>query len=550
MSLKFKITLLHIFISFVTLIFIYMVYDSYIISQEKEIEKKLSRILKLNQNYMKKSLAKINRLLENQKTITQKIHLSIHKELKTNPNIKLDYLKQKMLKEFNLVNKDLDIEVFLLDRKYKIIDSTNKNRINLDLNTKPKAKDILDSLENEGEHNFSNDVLVNLLDYEIKSFSYSKLEKYNYLGFGLIYKDISNQKKDFYEMIELSNINMDMFCILNDKNKEYYESLVEYKRNNKLTSLNRKIDDLIIESSKTWEIKSKKEGDILRMFIPLLKKENLNISIPGNIVLTIDFDISEENLFFNTILKKLILFVLMHFFLIFLIYYFTRRYQKIEKKLNKQIEINKELVSYNKQFISNMVHQIRTPFAVIMTNLSILEIYVSKKTEEYIFQIIASINLLTNSYENLSYFISLDNLEYKKREINISDFLKQRVLFFDQIAKANRKNLIVNIKNNVVFNINDMEIERIVDNTIAISIEKSSLDKNILISFNDKCIEFKVLTNNTDENNIFDKKRKMIIKDTTSLGIGIYLIKKICMKYGILYEYKVNPDGFTIKYTW
>lgn len=129
-----------------------------------------------------------------------------------------------------------------------------------------------------------------------------------------------------------------------------------------------------------------------------------------------------------------------------------------------------------------MVHQIRTPLAVIMTNVSILEIFVEKSVQNNIAQITASINSLTNSYENLSYFVSSNSLEYSKRKINISSFLKERVEFFNHIAKANKNNIIINSEENLYVDINDIELQRIIDNTITVAILKGDLDENIIIS--------------------------------------------------------------------
>ena len=563
MSLKFKISILHIIVSFVTLLFIYMIYDSYVVSQQKDVEKQLMRVLKLNQNHMEKSLLEINNLLESKKQVTQKIHLTIHHELRSEANLKLDYLRQKVRKDFDLNRKKLDLEVFIIDNSYKIVDTTHKKNLNLDLKKSEKSKVSLDSLNNTDEYNRSNDVFVDFLDYEMKSFSYSKLNENYFLGIGIIYKEVGKQKEAFDEMIEIANTNMDMFCIMKDsQGNEYYESLVahkkkfksneEYLKSKELFPININSDDLIINASRTWEMQNEKVENLLKIYIPLVKEKNPHMGIPGNIVLKVEFDISEENLFFDTIFNKLVLFILIHFVLIFLIYYFTTKYQKIEKKLNLQITKNIELVAYNKKFISNMVHQIRTPLAVIMTNISILEIFVNQNAQKFITQITASINLLTNSYENLSYFISFNSLQYHKRRIDFSEFLKERLEFFDQIAKANKMNIISSIKEDLYVQINDIELQRILDNSITIAIIGGDFNENIIVSLRKKDdtveLEIKVMSKNTKDK-LFDKSKQDAIKDTSSLSLGVYLIKKICLKNSISYNYLYDKKSFTLKYS-
>ena len=51
----------------------------------------------------------------------------------------------------------------------------------------------------------------------------------------------------------------------------------------------------------------------------------------------------------------------------------AKKYNTLYDKLQNQIENNQLLLDENKQFIADMVHQIRTPLTVIMTNSSLIE---------------------------------------------------------------------------------------------------------------------------------------------------------------------------------
>ncbi len=51
----------------------------------------------------------------------------------------------------------------------------------------------------------------------------------------------------------------------------------------------------------------------------------------------------------------------------------AHKYNALYEKLQNQIEHNQLLLNENKQFIADMVHQIRTPLTVIMTNTSLIE---------------------------------------------------------------------------------------------------------------------------------------------------------------------------------
>lgn len=442
MSLKFKISILHIAISSITLFFIYMVYDSYVLSQKYEIEKQLTRILNLNQAHMQKSLVGINQLLENKKELTQEIHLSLHNHLKENPKANLQELRNNIKKEFQLENKKVDIEVFLVDKYYyRVIDSTEAKNLNRNLSFNKKSKESLDSLSYIDQYKRSNDVSVDFLDYELKNYSYSKLDEELYLGLGVIYKEALDHRKDFDEMRKVANTHIDLFCVMKDSdNNLFYESLLAHKKpykTNEDYNLNIKkygqdeiTNNPIIKTSKNWEEMSVKKDNTLKFYIPLLKEDNPIMGIPGDIILQVDLDISQEKEFFQTIIFKLILFIVIHFILLFIIFYFTKKYQSIQEKLEKENNKHKDLVNYNKNFISNMVHQIRTPLSIILTNISFMETLLNKNISKYTSQVNAAINSLSNSYENLSYYISYKNLEYSKKKNRHIKFYKRESYIF------------------------------------------------------------------------------------------------------------------------
>lgn len=57
-----------------------------------------------------------------------------------------------------------------------------------------------------------------------------------------------------------------------------------------------------------------------------------------------------------------------------------------------------------------------------------------------------------------------------------------------------------------------------------------------------------MISKNISKDNIFDKDKNTAIKDTSSLGLGIYLTKQICEKNSILYFYENTAHIFSLKY--
>lgn len=240
----------------------------------------------------------------------------------------------------------------------------------------------------------------------------------------------------------------------------------------------------------------------------------------------------------------------------------------LDLSLEQQLEENKHLLVENKQFIADMVHQIKTPLSVIMSNTSLIEMksklnfstytaLIERKSDldlsNNIAQINSAINMLSNSYEDLSYIISNDTIEYKPIKINLSHFLDERINFFDIIAQANDKTLLPTITRDICLTINDTELERIIDNNLSNAIKHSNEKSDIEI----------VLTKSGDETvlNFISKGKKihdvsMIFnKNYTenhsakrSLGLGLNMVKTICEKNHIKYSVASEENTNTFTY--
>ncbi|MCV6607275.1 MAG: GHKL domain-containing protein [Campylobacterales bacterium] len=383
---------------------------------------------------------------------------------------------------------------------------------------------------------------------------------------GGCHKNAIDEKKDFDEMREIANTHLDLFIVMKDKTgDQYYETLVshrkdfdsfeEYLKSKEKFPVYKKTEDMVIQTARNWTVQNFKSNNTLSVYIPLMKKDNPIISIPGDIILQIDLDISEQNLFTQSVITKLAIFIFIHFLMIFLIFYFTIKYQKIQKKLEKENEKNKDLALYNKSFISNMVHQIRTPFSIVMTSTSLLEMFSKKDISKYTSQINVAINSLSNAYENLSYYISSKDLDYPKTQISFSKFLQDRVKFFGQISTVNGKEIITQIESDIELGFNNMELERLLDNNISNCIKFSDFGSKILITFKQTEKKNGLLFQFDSKNFAFNKKlfqdrKDLKLDNSSNTALGVYVIKKICDKYSIDYSLKVEKQRVTFSYYW
>jgi PAS domain S-box-containing protein len=209
--------------------------------------------------------------------------------------------------------------------------------------------------------------------------------------------------------------------------------------------------------------------------------------------------------------------------------------------LQNQVEKNQFLLNENKQFIADMVHQIRTPLTVIMTNSSLIEMQSESQISSYTTQINSAINMLSNSYEDLSYIISHDTIEYKPIEINFTDFINERVDFFEVIAQANEKTIHRHVASDIRVTMNDTELERLIDNNLSNAIKHSN-DRSkieVILEKHNSDIILKIIStgeNISDVSMIFDKHYTETHSAKRSLGLGLSMVKTICEKNSITYS--------------
>jgi signal transduction histidine kinase len=231
-------------------------------------------------------------------------------------------------------------------------------------------------------------------------------------------------------------------------------------------------------------------------------------------------------------------------------------YNTLHCKLNMEIEKNKNLLDLNRRFIVDTIHQIRTPLNVIMLNTDLLKLEIqNKNVHDIIEEIDAAVAMLNNSYEDLAYLSSANTaITYKPSNIDISTVLKERVHFFNTIAKVNDKKLLTDIDDGVKYYINRIEFERIADNNISNAI-KYSTEEEIFIElkkYKDRIIlRFKSYGEPIkDPEKIFEKNyREQTHK--RGLGLGLNIVKNICdkysIKYRVYYENEMNVFEYRFK---
>lgn len=578
-----KIYLIVIVFSWLIICLLFFTYKKYEKHNLEEINTLVNEEIKFYDMQMKNAFYRLSSSFTDRNIIFNKIHKRALEIIQSRDDIYLNTLKNQLINEFGLRKHgiDMDFDISLVNKKYMVFDTTFDKEINLNVSNFNKIKKLLDKAKIDDRIHFYNNPVSNLREGKYIRYSYSKLRKNIFLELG--FKAKIHYKQDLhtlYENLDLRN-NVLLYNIVTQKEYQYYNLLKKDSNKNSIKyALNKKTDNAIINTSRSKQNMLVKKDNIITVYMPIVDNHELNIFRNQDIVMKFKIDISPYMEFSDTLRNIFYIFILIVFiFMLFLFFwiknFFTEpigkivksihtskpiidtkllnnsdeigiianEYNKLFYSLQSEIINNKMMLLNNKCIISEIVHEIRTPLTVIMANASLIEMgRVYNKT--CIIQINCAINMLTNSYEDLSYIISNDTIEYKKIDINISSFLKDRIEFFEQISKVNKKLIVPQIEQNISMSMNDIELERLFDNNIANAIKHSQKKSEIKITLNELnkkiILEFssfgKVIE---DTNSVFDKNYRESSSEK-SMGLGLNIVKTICEKNNI--EYKITRE--------
>ncbi|WP_457746584.1 sensor histidine kinase [Sulfurimonas sp.] len=190
---------------------------------------------------------------------------------------------------------------------------------------------------------------------------------------------------------------------------------------------------------------------------------------------------------------------------------FLKMFAKPFQKMNKQLD----------NFIKDSMHEINTPLSIINVNIDLY----NRKNEKnkYMQRMKAATKVLSNIYNDMDYLIKHERLDYEKKKINFSLFVKERIEYFAEVASM--KNIIINasIEECGILYMNDKQLQRLVDNNISNAIKYSYENSEIDIALYKK-----------------DGRCHLSFKD---YGVGIEKTKKIFSRY---YRENISKGGFGI----
>jgi PAS domain S-box-containing protein len=220
----------------------------------------------------------------------------------------------------------------------------------------------------------------------------------------------------------------------------------------------------------------------------------------------------------------------------------------LEAKVNEEVEKNilkdKEIIKEKEKFIRNAVHEINSALTVITLNAEYLikEHGQNRSTSS----ILGAAKSLSSAYGDLSYSTIKDSSTYQKESnVDVSELLKERIEFFEDIAGLSDILLSSMVEPNAMFLFNKAKLTRLIDNNLSNAIKYSHPQKSVFVRFFQDAgkwtLEFESVGKKIeDKSKIFELyTREDGIKG--GHGVGLSMVKEICDECGV--DIEVDTDG-------
>ncbi len=227
----------------------------------------------------------------------------------------------------------------------------------------------------------------------------------------------------------------------------------------------------------------------------------------------------------------------------------TQALQLKNDALEEEQKFSQGLLESHKQFIRYAIHETHTPLSVIMANIELFAL--NEGRNRYLAKIEAAVKNIFSIYDDLSYLVKKDQIDYPIRPIDLAEYVEKRLEFFDEVAQFSNlkfEYLKPDYAAWIVFN--ETKLQRVIDNNITNAIKYTKSGETIRIgvqSDTEKCL-FWIESRSQkihDAQKIFEAYYRER-KKTDGFGLGLSLVKSICDEDGV--EINIRSDNFSTRF--
>lgn len=225
----------------------------------------------------------------------------------------------------------------------------------------------------------------------------------------------------------------------------------------------------------------------------------------------------------------------------------TEALQFKNSALEAEQKFSQGLLESHKQFIRYAIHETHTPLSVIMANIELFSM--NEGRNRYLAKIEAAVKNIFSIYDDLSYLVKKDQIEYPPKAIDLGEYVGKRLEFFDEVAHFS----------NLTFHytkpdfpawiqFNETKLQRVIDNNLTNAIKYTKSGEIIHVGVGCRVEECRFWVESRsqkihDAQKIFEAYYRER-KKTDGFGLGLSLVKSICDEENVVIEIESN-DNFT-----
>ena len=267
------------------------------------------------------------------------------------------------------------------------------------------------------------------------------------------------------------------------------------------------------------------------------------IALPPHRYFNADYLVLGNQLSYAPVYQKVATILLSIVVLVFFLsFFFLNRFALPFKMVNQKLD----------NFIKDSMHEINTPLSIINVNIDLFNL--KNPQNKYLQRIKAATKTLSNIYNDMDYLIKNQRIVFEYQEIDASAFVRERVLYFDEVAAMKGISISSEIEDGITLHFNTTQLQRILDNNISNAIKYSHEQSRIEVTFR-RIDEYCCLIFKDYGFGIEDTKRifERYYREETGkggFGIGLDIVKTIMDETGIELDVRSTPkEGSTFTYT-
>ncbi|WP_373035589.1 sensor histidine kinase [Sulfurimonas sp.] len=242
----------------------------------------------------------------------------------------------------------------------------------------------------------------------------------------------------------------------------------------------------------------------------------------------------------NETVKTIVIYSSIFFIFMLVIGYFL---------LNLFLKPMKDAMHLLDTFIKDTTHELNTPVSTIMTNIELID--KNKIEDEHLIKSINRIDIgaktISNIYDDLTFLMLNNKIISNNQDINLKELIEQRVEYFSILANIKKIKITTDLNPEATLHIDQKKVSKLVDNILSNAIKYNKIDGSIYITLETNKLSIKDTGKGIKQESIslmLDRYARFD-KVVGGFGIGLNIVKMICIEYNLTIDIKSELDNWT-----